>query len=163
MLLIGRLDLLQRSVTTSQVTCILNELPDGVRREDTILSYCIPMVRKGKTILPDDRFLPVSVLQGYNCPWTARVRSLKCEGRHVFAVYVSGVHTLECNHAAANRRIPQTISPRMQDWCYDCLRSGLSVDDVMTICHREDYPQRFLIVPPYTPRNPNCAHGRRPI
>ena len=62
---------------------------------------------------------------------------------NVFAVRVSGEHNGECKAAAGAGRIPQTLSPRMVDWCKECFRAGFSVDDVDLMCLRENYPQHM--------------------
>ena len=106
------------------------------------------MFTSGKTLLPDDRTLPVKILKGYHCPWVAHVKVLEHDDGKLVAVSTSGEHNAQCNEAAVLGRIPQELSGRMLAWCLDCLRCGLSIDDILIICHKEDHPQTKMMVAP---------------
>jgi hypothetical protein len=138
----------------AQAEQVFASLPVDVRTEDTVLGQLMPALVKGKTLLPNDRHLPVHVLQSYDCPWSATVYTVDTTQGPLIAVCVKGEHNALCLAAGVARRIPVKLSCGMTNWVRECLQADMSVDQIEQVLFTENYPQKHFISPP--PRPPQC-------
>ena len=125
----GNVEQLQREITSRTIADLLSSL-DPSLQEDSCLVDLLQSVKQDKTTLRDERTLPAEVLIGYECPYVATVVTDLTSAVPLYAVCTTGEHNHLCQAAAAARKVPQRLSDRMHTWVSNCLKCGLSIDDV---------------------------------